>query len=166
MTEGLHCTCIFRTCVFQYLRFQRPRPIHTARPPDKTRRSCLCGVWCADVNWTIALNVFRLQILRRRQSRVIGNSIHTTEADATQTRQFRRVWRGGANLLRNSESGERLRRKVKPCSSHELQFADYAIDKDTRNTAKSRDRICLTAIEDRLQQHTKEWTNKKGRISL
>jgi len=24
LTEGLHCTCIFRTCVFQYLRFQRP----------------------------------------------------------------------------------------------------------------------------------------------
>ena len=69
-------------------------------------------------------------------------------------------------MLRNSESGERLRRKVKPCSSHELQFADYAIDEDIRNTAKSRDRICLTAIEDRLQQHTKEWTNKKGRISL
>jgi len=25
LTEVLHCTCIFRTCVFQYLRFQRPR---------------------------------------------------------------------------------------------------------------------------------------------
>ena len=25
LTEGLHCTCIFRTCVFQYLRFQRPQ---------------------------------------------------------------------------------------------------------------------------------------------
>jgi len=25
LTEGLHCTCIFRTCVFQYLRFQRLR---------------------------------------------------------------------------------------------------------------------------------------------
>jgi len=24
LTEGLHCTCIFRTCVFRYLRFQRP----------------------------------------------------------------------------------------------------------------------------------------------
>jgi len=27
LTEGLHCTCIFRTCVFQYLRFQRPPPL-------------------------------------------------------------------------------------------------------------------------------------------
>jgi len=26
LTEGLHCTFIFRTCVFQYLRFQRPPP--------------------------------------------------------------------------------------------------------------------------------------------
>ena len=25
LTEGLHCTCIFRTCVFQYLSFQRPQ---------------------------------------------------------------------------------------------------------------------------------------------
>ena len=24
LSEGLHSTCIFRTCVFQYLRFQRP----------------------------------------------------------------------------------------------------------------------------------------------
>ena len=31
------------------------------RPPD-TRRSCLRRVWCADVNWTIALNVLRLRI--------------------------------------------------------------------------------------------------------
>ena len=28
--------------------------------PDTTRQSCLCRVWCACVNWTIALNVFRL----------------------------------------------------------------------------------------------------------
>ena len=33
--------------------------IHTVTP-DTTRRSCLCRVWCAGVNWTIALNVFRL----------------------------------------------------------------------------------------------------------
>ena len=31
--------------------------IHTATP-DTTRRSCLCRVWCAGVNWTIALNMF------------------------------------------------------------------------------------------------------------
>ena len=31
------------------------------RPPDTTRRSCLCRVWCTDANRTIALNVFSLQ---------------------------------------------------------------------------------------------------------
>jgi len=61
------------------------------RPPDKTRRSCLRRVRCA------GLNVFRLQIFCRRESRVVGNPIHIAEADATQTRQFRRVWRGGVN---------------------------------------------------------------------
>ena len=30
------------------------------RPPDTTRRSCLCRVWRGGVNWTIANNVFRL----------------------------------------------------------------------------------------------------------
>jgi len=67
------------------------------RTPDKTRQSCLCCVWCAGVNWTIALNVFGLQISCRRQSRVVGNPIHTAEADATQTRRFCRVWRGDVN---------------------------------------------------------------------
>jgi len=32
------------------------------RPPDTTRQSCLRRVWCAGVNWTIALNVLRLRI--------------------------------------------------------------------------------------------------------
>jgi len=45
----------------------------------------------------IAINVFTLQIFCRRQSSVVGNPIHTAEADATQTKQFRRVWRGGVN---------------------------------------------------------------------
>jgi len=36
-------------------------------PPDTTRRSCLCRVWCTGVYWTIALNVFRLQIFCRQQ---------------------------------------------------------------------------------------------------
>jgi len=61
------------------------------RPPDTTRQSCLCRVWRGGVNWTIAINVFRLQIFCRRQSWVVGNPIHTAEADATQTRQFCRV---------------------------------------------------------------------------
>ena len=29
--------------------------------------------------------------------RVVGNPIHAAEADATQTKQFCRVWRGGVN---------------------------------------------------------------------
>jgi len=36
-------------------------------PPDTTRRSCLCRVWCTGVYCTIALNVFRLQIFCRQQ---------------------------------------------------------------------------------------------------
>ena len=32
---GLHCTSLFRTCVFQYLRFQRPR----------CYPSCICSVY-------------------------------------------------------------------------------------------------------------------------
>ena len=36
--------------------------------PDTTRRSCLCRVGCAGVDWTIDVNVFRLRILCRRQS--------------------------------------------------------------------------------------------------
>ena len=47
------------------------------RPPDTTRQSCLCRVWRGGVNWTIAINVFRLQIFCRRQSWVDGNPIHT-----------------------------------------------------------------------------------------
>ena len=34
--------------------------------PDATRRSRLCRVWCAGVNWTIALNASRLHIFGRR----------------------------------------------------------------------------------------------------
>jgi len=45
----------------------------------------------------IDLNVFTLQIFCRRLSSVVGNPVHTVEADATQTRQFCRVWRGGVN---------------------------------------------------------------------
>ena len=43
--------------------------VHTATS-DATRRSCLCHVCVesCDVNWTIALNVFRLQTFCRRQS--------------------------------------------------------------------------------------------------
>jgi len=65
------------------------------RPPDKTRRFCMCRVYCAGLNWTIALNVFRRQIFCRRQSSVVGNPIYTADADSTQTRQFCRVWRTG-----------------------------------------------------------------------
>ena len=36
-------------------------PVPTATP-DATRQSCLCCVWRWGVNWTIAINVFRLQI--------------------------------------------------------------------------------------------------------
>ena len=39
----------------------RADSIHTTKS-DTTRRSCLCRVWCAGVNLTIALNVFRLQL--------------------------------------------------------------------------------------------------------
>jgi len=53
---------------------------NSQRLSDTTRRSCLCRVWCAGVNWTIVLNVFRLQIFRRRQSSVVGNPIHTAES--------------------------------------------------------------------------------------
>jgi len=62
--------------------------------PHQTRHdSPVCVV--SGVNWTIALNVSRLQILCRRQSGVVGNPVRTVEADATQTRQFCRVWRDG-----------------------------------------------------------------------
>jgi len=60
---------------------------HTATP-DTTRQSCPCRVWLGCVTWTIAINVFRLQIFGRRQSSVVGNPVHTAEADATETRQF------------------------------------------------------------------------------
>ena len=74
----------------------RAGSVHTATP-DATRQSCLCRVWCAGVNWTIALKVFKLRIFCRRQSPVVWNPVHTAEADATQTRQFCRVWRGDVN---------------------------------------------------------------------
>jgi len=44
----------------RYLVIVMPNSHH---PPDTTRRSCRCRVWCADGNWTIALNVFRRHIL-------------------------------------------------------------------------------------------------------
>jgi len=68
----------------------RADSVHTATP-DTTRRSCLCRVWCAGVNRTIAANVFRLQVSCRRPSRVVEDPIHTTEADTTQTGLFCRV---------------------------------------------------------------------------
>jgi len=47
----------------------------------------------------IIWNVFRLQIFCRRQSLVVRKQIQTAEADATQTRQFCRVWLGDVNQL-------------------------------------------------------------------
>ena len=47
----------------------------------------------------IAVNVFRLQIVCRRQSCVVGNPVHDAEVGASQTRLFCRVWRGGVNWL-------------------------------------------------------------------
>jgi len=106
LEENYYSVCDFSVTVPQAQDSRRPqRPLRTLslmpsshRPPDKTRRSCLCRVWCADVNWTIAVNAFRFQIFCRRQSRVVGTPIHTAEADATQTgEQFCRVWCGGVN---------------------------------------------------------------------
>ena len=68
----------------------RADSVHTATP-DTTRRSCLCRVWCAGVNRTIAANVFRLQVSCRRPSLVVEDPIHTAEADTTQTGLFCRV---------------------------------------------------------------------------
>ena len=62
---------------------------------DKTVLSVSCLAWRCELD--IVIDVFRLQIFCRRQSRVVGNPIHTAEADATQTRQFCRVWHGGVN---------------------------------------------------------------------
>ena len=45
----------------------------------------LCRIWRGGVNWTIAVNVFRLQIFCRQQSSVVENLIHTAEADTTET---------------------------------------------------------------------------------
>ena len=70
--------------------------IHTATP-DMTKQSCLCRVWRGDVNWTIAINVFRLHIFCRRQSWVVENPIHTAEADMTQTGLCYWVWPVGVN---------------------------------------------------------------------
>jgi len=64
-------------------------------PPHRTRQnSPVCVV--SGVNWAIAINVIRLQIFCRRN---VGNPIHTAEVDATQTRQFCRVWRCSVNYL-------------------------------------------------------------------
>jgi len=71
--------------------------LNSGATPDTTKQSCMCRVWRSGVNWTIAINAFRLQILCRRQSWVVRNSAHTAEADATQTRQFCRVLRGDLN---------------------------------------------------------------------
>ena len=51
-----------------YLSGCRADSIHIAATPDTTKQSCLCRFWCAGVNWTTALNAFRLQIFCRRQS--------------------------------------------------------------------------------------------------
>ena len=65
-------------------------PSHQTRHRHEhtTKQSCLCRVWRGSVDWTIPINVFRLQIFCRRQSCVVGNPVHAAEADATQTRQF------------------------------------------------------------------------------
>ena len=63
-------------------------PIHTAR---QTRQDSPVCVVSGGVNLPIAINAFRLQISRRRQSWVVGNPVHSAEADATQTRQFCRA---------------------------------------------------------------------------
>ena len=54
------------------------------------------------VNWTIAVNVFRLQIFCRQQSSVVENLIHTAEADTTETGLFCRV-SPGVTLRKNEE---------------------------------------------------------------
>ena len=76
-------------------------PTHTATP-DTTRRSCLCRVWCADVNWTIALtlNVFRLQTLYFFLSPTVlscreSSSHRRSGRDRDKT--VCRVWCGGVN---------------------------------------------------------------------
>ena len=76
------------------------------RPPDTTRWSCLGRV---GVIWTIAVNVFARHTFCRSATvfGVVGNPVHTVEADATRTRQFCRVWRGGANWHRDSDSEDR-----------------------------------------------------------
>ena len=55
-------SCELSNVAVKYARFTPP-----ARH-DKTRQSCLCRVWRGGVNWTIAINVFRLEIFCRRQS--------------------------------------------------------------------------------------------------
>ena len=45
----------------------RADSVHTATP-DTTKQSCQCRVWHGGVNWIIAVNVFKLQILCRRKS--------------------------------------------------------------------------------------------------
>jgi len=55
---------------------------NSLRPLDTTRRSCLCRVWCAGVNWTIALNVFRLQIS-------VGDSIELSGIQFTPPKRTR-----------------------------------------------------------------------------
>ena len=75
----------------------RADSVHTATP-DTTKQSCLCRVGHDSVNWTIAINVFRLKIFCRRQCSVVENPVHTPKATLrVHRRQCRRVWRGGVN---------------------------------------------------------------------
>ena len=59
-------------------------------PPNQTRQNspvCVVSGMAVWIGQSLH-NVFRLQIFWRQQSRVVGNPLHTAEADATQTRQF------------------------------------------------------------------------------
>ena len=68
------------------------------RPPDTTRQSSLYRVWRRDVNWTTALNVFRLQIFCRDSLDGLSGIQFRPPKRTRQTRQFCRVWRVGVNL--------------------------------------------------------------------
>ena len=62
---------------------------NSRRPPDATRRSGLCRVWCELVDCSE-----RVQTSNTLSETVLsccGNAVHTAEAAATQTRQFCRV---------------------------------------------------------------------------
>ena len=72
LAAWLACLCDRRRTPTQtghrsHLPGNRTDRIPTATP-DTTKPSCLCRVWRGGVNWTIAFNVFRLQIFYRRQS--------------------------------------------------------------------------------------------------